>query len=120
MGNTLLIIDDAPDICRMLERNLRNVFPVIYTASNAAEAEPLLEAEPITHVICDLFLGPEEPLGHELMRGWRKRKSNIQYVALFTGSTLEDRNSYDGIDDLFIKPDGIMDIIETLGAATFS
>ncbi len=117
MSNMLLVIDDAPDICRMFQRNLKKVFSVIHVASGAAEAVAILENQPITHIICDLYLGPAEQLGYELVRNWRERKPEIKYVALFTGSALDAQLSYEGIDDVFLKPDGLVDIIDTLGAS---
>ncbi len=114
MQNMLLVIDDVPEICNIFQRSLKQSFPVIHVATCAAEASPLLTSEPITHIICDLFLGKNEPLGCELMEEWKKRKPNIRYVAILTGSNIDPQQSYDGVDAVFHKPDGIMQIIEFL------
>jgi len=114
MKSVLLIIDDREEIGRVIKRSLRKNFDDILFAKCAAEAVLLLDANLITHVVCDLFLGKDEPLGHELMREWRNRKPSIKYVALFTGSNTETMPVHDGIDAVFQKPDGLMDLIGIL------
>lgn len=115
MSNVLLVIDDVPEICHIFQRALRSSFDVVHTATCTRDAIRLLAAEPITHVICDLFLGGGEQLGCEFMMTWRKQKPSIRYVALLTGTNLEGDFSYEGIDAVFHKPDGVKKLIETFG-----
>jgi DNA-binding NtrC family response regulator len=114
MQRILLVIDDEAEICLLLQRILRKSFDDIHVANNAAEAEPLLREQPITHIVCDLYLGAGEPLGNDLMQGWRARKPSIQYVALFTGSSMDLMPTYDGIDAIFQKPGGYEDLVAAL------
>lgn len=114
MQRVLLIIDDSEEICALMERVLRNDFEAIHIAGGSTEAISFLESEPVTHVVCDLYLGEDEPLGHELISGWREKKPTIRYVALFTGSSLDLSSTDDEIDELFRKPRGVMDLIRTL------
>ncbi len=114
----LLVIDDEEELCDFMQRALRKHFDAIHVAGGSVEALSLLDSQPITHVVCDLFLGEGEPLGHELVRGWRNRKPSIRYLALFTGSILDCRDIVAGpgfeVDGLFKKPSGLRDLLAIL------
>ena len=111
MKNVLLIVDDEYEICRMLEKTLKNFFAKIYISSNAAEAEAVLDEHGVTHIIVDMYLGAGEQLGHELIQAWRVRYPNIRFAVLFTGSSVDNKLDYEGVDGFFIKPSGLADLI---------
>ncbi len=110
----LLIVDDEIDICKLLERSLRGDFEQIHVAGCAADADAILASHPVTHVVCDLYLGSGDPLGDELIRRWKQRWPTIQYAALFTGSTYEKDHTYEKVDHIFMKPRGFDDLIGLL------
>ena len=117
MERVLLIVDDEIEIGKIIQKTLRREFDEILVAVNTTEAEPLLESRSITHLVVDLFLGPDEMLGYELVRKWRPRLEDLRYVALFTGSSMELETAYDGIDAVFRKPSGYADLIAALRAS---
>jgi CheY-like chemotaxis protein len=111
----LLILDDEIEICRMLQRTLRGGFDEVHVATRGTDAEEVLRGRPVTHMIVDLFLGSEEPLGHELVRIWRDRYPHIRHVLVFTGSSVDERpHVYEGVDAVFGKPSGLRDLIDTV------
>ena len=100
----------------MMRRALRGHFHHVHLAGNSREARDLLCSEPITHVVCDLYLGEGEPLGHDLMKGWKNKNPSLEYVAIFTGSSLVEPLVGGDIDAVFKKPGGLMKLLEVLKA----
>lgn len=114
MSRVLLVIDDEPEFGSMMQRALRRHFDDIHVALDSAQAIALLENEPVTHVVCDLYLGDGQPLGHELLRGWRERKPSIRYMALFSGSSIATPVVGEGLDGVFKKPSGLRGLFDAL------
>ena len=113
-SRVLLIVDDEPAIASLLRRSLGDDFDRIHVAARASDAESILAAHAVTHVVCDLYLGDDGPLGDELIRRWKHRWPTIRYAALFTGSTFEKNHSYEKVDNIFMKPRGYDDLIGLL------
>jgi DNA-binding NtrC family response regulator len=111
MKRVLLVVDDELEICRMIEKTLARSFDEIHTATTTAEAEPVLKTNTVTHLIVDLYLGKDEPLGNDLIQSWRARYSSIQFAALFTGSSVDDKPDYEGVDGFYRKPSELVDLI---------
>ena len=86
----LLVIDDDPQVRRMLTRYFTHHFDVVLTADTPDEAEAILEQEDVTHIISDYNLGPQYPSGTELIIGWRRQYPSIRRVLLLSGSCLSD------------------------------
>lgn len=110
----LLIVDDCPEIGRGLRRCLKRGFDTVHVATNASEAESLLDDSrrcPI-YVLCDHYLGENSPGGVDLVGSWRRRFPNIVSAAVFSGSDLHDIPAAGGIDRIFRKPLDV-DAIET-------
>ncbi len=114
MPRVLLVVDDEPEIRAMVKRLLGRSFDEVHLSGCEAEAEFVLAARPVTHVLADMFLGPDEKLGCELVSHWRKRFSSIQWAALFTGSNIEMSASYEGVDAIYTKPMGFLDLFDEL------
>ncbi len=114
MQRTLLVVDDEPQIGRLIARMIGRSFDAVHLATSRTEAEAVLVSHAVTHVACDFFLGAGTPLGHDLLAAWRKRWPAIRYAALFTGSPLEERASPEGINGIFVKPGGISDLVSSL------
>ncbi|MCK9522140.1 MAG: hypothetical protein M0R76_03735 [Proteobacteria bacterium] len=82
----LLIIDDESAVCRALKRTFRDQVSSIVVASNAADAQAIVAQEMVTHVLCDQWLGPGQPLGTELVRGWKAQHASIRRILILTGT----------------------------------
>jgi len=113
-SRVLLVVGDEPAIASLLTRSLGDDFDGIHVAGRASDAESILSSHTVTHIVCDLYLGRDEPLGDELIRRWKRRWPTIRYAALFTGSTFEKDHSYEKVDNIFMKPRGYDDLIGLL------
>jgi DNA-binding NarL/FixJ family response regulator len=86
----LLVIDDEPQVRRMLKRFFSHHFDAVITAGTPEEAEAILEQEDVTHIISDYDLCPQYSRGTELIMGWRRQYPSIRRVLLLSGSCLSD------------------------------
>jgi DNA-binding NarL/FixJ family response regulator len=65
-------------------------FDLVLTAENSYKAVTLLNSMNVTHLICDYWLGHNEPQGLELISVWRKKYPTIRRAILYTGTDLSD------------------------------
>ena len=72
----------------MLKRSLSDCFDDLATAGTSGEAESYLERHPVSHLISDMNLGPDEPDGFEIVTRLRPRHPGIQRAVVFTGGVL--------------------------------
>lgn len=102
----LLILDDAPEVARALRRFMSSDFDIVREANTPEEAERFLGDPdcPVTHLICDQFLGKGLPLGADLIRRWRPTYPRLVVAVLHTGSDMEGLVEGGGIDKVFGKP----------------
>jgi len=115
MRRVLLVLDDEDDIAELFRRFLKKAFDEIHLARNSSEAEAVLERAEVTHLVSDFWIGPGEPIGSSLIARWRQRWPAIRFAALFTGGTREKLGpAIEGVDALFIKPNGFDDLIDRL------
>jgi hypothetical protein len=65
------------------------MFDEVVTAATPEDAEQVLEAGAVTHLIVDRDLGPAYPCGEYLIAVWRKKHACIRRALLITGSRTE-------------------------------
>ncbi len=116
MSNTLLILDDAPEVARAMRRVLTKSFQRVVIASSPGEAERLLSDrnDPPTHLVCDQYLGEGHPLGSDLVRGWRQTYPNLRVAVLVTGSEIDLLVPIEGVDWIVTKPIDAHELVEML------
>ncbi len=111
----LLVVDDESSVCRALKRLLRGRVDEIVTAQTPADAETVLRSTPVTHVICDHFLGPGQPNGGDVARNWKVDYPKIKVVAILTGTNIGDIEKAPGIDHLLPKTTDPVKLAELMG-----
>ncbi len=111
----LLIVDDERSVCRALTRLLVNSINQIQTATTPTEAEIILRSREVTHVICDHWFGPGQPLGTDLIYKWRERYPNIKRAVVLTGTDINKMTIPDAVDKVLPKVVDPADLIEVLG-----
>jgi CheY-like chemotaxis protein len=99
----LLVVDDDPQVRRMLVRFLSSGFDQVLAAATPLEAEQLLMTHKVTHLISDYDLGEEHQRGTELVAGWRRRYRSIERALLLTGCSLADIDIPPAVDKYFLK-----------------
>jgi DNA-binding response OmpR family regulator len=104
--NTVLVVDDDPDVRRLVEMKLRLDGVETLTASNGAEALVLLEAKRVDVVILDIMM-PEMD-GIETCRRIREipRLAGLPVLMLTARAQLADieRGFEVGATDYMVKP----------------
>ena len=110
----LLVVDDENTVCRALTRILKGKVGQIWTATNAVEAESILKSGSITHVICDHWFGPGQPLGMDLVKQWKNTYGSIKRAIVLTGTPIEKLKDNDGVDKVLSKVVDPEDLIRLL------
>lgn len=120
MSRVLLIVDDFPEILRSYRRYMEKRFDAVHVASNSAEAVARLStaSPPVTHLVCDYWLGDGEPLGTVLIPRLRASCSSLSVAVLVTGSEAKALAPVGGVDAVFQKPFDIARLCEYLLAPT--
>lgn len=118
-GSTLLVVDDESAVCRALRRMLRGRVGRIVTAETPEDAEAVLDSTGVTHLICDHYLGPGQPLGMDLAAKWRGRYPTLRRVVILTGRDVKDIEPAGGIDHVLPKttaPDRLAVLLQLPGS----
>jgi PAS domain S-box-containing protein len=106
-GMRVLIVDDEPEMRKMIATVLRGAGALVVTAGNASEAFDQLSEQPFDVLVSDIAMPTED--GHSLARRVRARddeKSRIPAVALtaYGGSLQRQLALAAGFDDYVKKP----------------
>lgn len=99
----LLVVDDESTVCRALSRMLKKYADEIITATNPSEAESVLEMGEVTHLICDHWFGPGQPLGLDLVSRWKKSYSSIRRAVVLTGTDVTQLKTQPGVHQIMTK-----------------
>ena len=111
----LLIVDDERSVCRALSRLLDRQVKDILSATTPTEAEIILRSGKVTHVICDHWFGPGQPLGVDLVTKWRKSYPTIQKAVVLTGTDINRLEAGDAVDKILPKvvdPDDLIEVLD--------
>lgn len=98
----LLVVDNEPQITRLVRRVCTKDFAIVYTACSAKRATQILNSIPVTHLVCDFNLN-EDQNGVALICGWRSQFSSLQRTILYTGSDFSQISTPDQIDVVLQK-----------------
>ena len=99
----LLIVDDERTVCRALSRLLDHKVKEILSATNPTEAEIVLRSGRITHLICDHWFGPGQPVGIDLVTRWKKAFPSIQRAVVLTGTDINKLDKGEAVDEILPK-----------------
>jgi DNA-binding NtrC family response regulator len=113
--SVLLIVDDERSVCRALTRLLVGSIEQIQTATTPTEAEIILRSAKVTHVICDHWFGPGQPLGMDLVAKWKEQYPSICRAVVLTGTDINKLTLTDAVDKVLPKVVDPADLIEVLG-----
>lgn len=99
----LLIVDDESSVCRALSRLLDSQVREILSATNPTEAEIILRSGRVTHLICDQWFGPGQPLGIDLVTKWKKSYPAMQKGIVLTGTDIRELDAGETVDKILPK-----------------
>jgi CheY-like chemotaxis protein len=102
-----LAVDDHERVIELLSRRLGEFFDQFYGATNPADAEAILAAHPVTHLVCDFDLGGEHPVGTYLVQKWRSQYPGIKRAIIHSGAQRSIIPTIPEVDDILSKPASI-------------
>lgn len=111
----LLVVDDESTVCRVLRRMLSPLVDELLAAENVSDAEAILEARSVTHLLCDHLLGPHQPKGMDVAADWRERYPSITAAVILTGASMDELERSAGIDAVIPKTVDARQLAEALG-----
>jgi PAS domain S-box-containing protein len=121
IGIRVLVVDDEPEMRKMIATVLRGAGASVVTAASAAEAFAQLSEQPFDVLVSDIAMPAED--GHSLARRIRARddeKSRIPAVALTAyGGPLQRQLALSaGFDDYVKKPFAPQDLVRAVEAVS--
>jgi PAS domain S-box-containing protein len=121
MGMRVLIVDDEPEMRKMIATVLRGAGASVVTAASAAEAFDQVSEQSFDVLVSDIAMPTED--GHSLARRIRARddeKSRIPAVALtaYGGPLQRQLALFAGFDDYVKKPFAPQDLVRAVAAVS--
>ncbi len=110
----LLIVDDDPQIRKMLMQLFQHHFDAAFAAATSMDAERVLQEQKVTHLLSDYDLDDGSPRGTELIFGWRQRYPSIRRALLLSSSKLPLSQLPNAVDQFFEKGSDPVKILEAL------
>jgi DNA-binding NtrC family response regulator len=106
----VLIVDDSPEICEMLQNQLQNIYQV-YTAPSIAKALAILDKQTIHIAVVDLVLAGES--GLELIETIKKNHHMTSVIAMSGQATIENAVTAMkiGASEFIVKPIRNLDLL---------
>lgn len=111
---TLLVVEDDPQVRRMMVRLFSHHFSSVYSTDSLRAAEEVLENQMVTHIILDYHLGIDIESGTALVSSWRRRYKAIHRVMLLTGSRISTLEIPEDVDVAMNKGEDPLDILAKL------
>ena len=105
-----LAVDDHKRVVDVLTRRLGEFFVEFYGATNPADAEAILNAHPVTHLICDFDLGGWHPVGTDLVKKWRSLYPGIVRAIIHSGAQRSMIPTIPEVDAVLSKSASIADL----------
>jgi DNA-binding NtrC family response regulator len=110
--DTVLIVDDRPEVLRALGRLLGSMIEHVYLAATPEQAEAVLQDFSPRCLLCDYWLGEGQPLATTLIPRWRRRYPCLQCAVMMTGTNSSSIPHCPDIDIVLQKP---LDVDEVVG-----
>jgi len=113
----VLVVDDEPTLCQLLQEALENAGFDVVTALSVRQGKAALEMDPCDLVVLDLMM-PEES-GFELLSWMRREQQDQTPVVLLTGVSAEEdklRAFNLDADDYVVKPFSLPEFVARIRA----
>lgn len=110
----LLIVDDESTVCRALSRMLRTKVDEVISTCSPSDGETILTTKPVTHLLCDHWFGPGQPVGLQLAMKWKRMYPSIQKAVVLTGTDVTAHKTPPELDAIVSKTIAPEDLIKVL------
>ena len=116
MKDSILVVDDNPDILTVLKANLELHGFQVVTAASCREAGDRLEEHPPDLVVLDRILPDGD--GLELCSQWRRNNRGVPVILLTARDSVSDRvlGLESGADDYVVKPFEPLELVARIRA----
>ena len=111
--HVLLVVDDEPQVCRLMERQLGEYFDEIITETNPNKVSEILGHRGVTHVLSDFNLHSTAD-GVHFVTGWKREFPCIERAVIFTALDLCDLEIPEEVAAVVSKDDGVEPVIDAL------
>lgn len=109
----VLVVDDDPDHCMMLEVALESRGHRVRTAHSCRSAVAIMESEPVDAVVCDLTLGDGTAL--DVLRNAGEHRPRVAIVLSgFDDAEDQERSLAAGYDVHLVKPTPIETLVDVI------
>lgn len=115
MSIQILIVDDEPDICELLQEILEEENYKVLTAHNAKTARPLVKSMQLDLVLLDIWMPGED--GVSLLKEWKKSfLKNVPVIMMSGHGTVETavQATRYGAEDFIEKPISMARLLTTV------
>ncbi len=115
---TLLVVDDRGEIREALRRFFSLTIAQVIVAGTANEAEQALRNHRPNLLLCDYYLGHDNPPATVLIARWRQDFPFLKRVAIMTGTRGSSLGPCSAVDAIFEKPLNMREVTDFLVDAT--
>jgi len=111
LDQTLLVVDDRPEVLRAIERFLKLHFREVWSAQTPDQAREILQIHRPDFLLCDFWLGENYPPATALIPDWRADFPHLLRVVLMSGTKSSSIPPCSAIDATFAKPLQMSEIV---------
>lgn len=111
LDQTLLVVDDRPEVLRAIERFLKLHFREVWSAQTPIQAREILQLKQPDFLLCDFWLGENYPPATALIPDWRAEFPCLRRVVLMSGTKSSSIPPCPAVDATFAKPLQMSEIV---------
>ena len=112
-AGTLLVLDDDPQLCRLMQRTLSPYFDKVLLSVDPLKANHIIESEAVTHLLADLNLEGTAN-GIVFLTFWRREFASIKRAVLITAYDTTDLALPEEVDAVVSKTDSVDVLLHAL------
>lgn len=114
MGKKVMVVDDEPDILKVIQTRLEASGYETILASNGEEALKVIGNTKPDLILLDILMPKMD--GYTFLREVKKRRVNVPIIVLTAKSAMKDLFEIEGVKDYIVKPFDSAELIKKISA----